>query len=310
MTGSADAAHVSVLRQQATAALIGDHDGRYIDATYGRGGHSEQILAELGAGAALLAIDRDAEAVADAKHRFAGDARFSIAHGNYSQLAEFASEWRGQVAGVLFDLGVSSPQLDQPQRGFSFDRDGPLDMRMDTTTGQPLSEWLATVDAKTLADVFREYGEERYAKRIAQKVVEHLASHSIGGTRELAEIIKAAHPRWEKHKHPATRCFQAMRIFINRELDHLQLALEAAPDLLRPGARMVVISFHSLEDRIVKRFFRRESTAPELPRGLPVQQRDLPCRMKLVGKAIRPDSAEVERNPRARSSIMRVAEKL
>ncbi len=310
MTATATGSHVSVLKQQATQALIGDRNGMYIDATYGRGGHSAQILEALGESAALLAIDRDPAAVSDARERFAADARFSIAHGNYSQIGEFATHWRGQVAGVLFDLGVSSPQLDQAQRGFSFDRDGPLDMRMDPTSGEPLSQWLATVDEQTLATVFREYGEERYARRIARKVVEQYASGSISGTLELAEVIKAAHPRWEKHKHPATRCFQAMRIHINGELDHLRAALEAAVDLLRPGARMVVISFHSLEDRIVKRFFRQESSAPELPRGLPVQQKDLACRLRLVGKATRPDEAEVGANPRARSSIMRVAEKL
>ena len=211
---------------------------------------------------------------------------------------------------MLFDLGVSSPQLDQAERGFSFDKSGPLDMRMDQTTGQPVSEYLATVSADELASVFREFGDERYARRIAKKVVEAIAEKPVTGTVELAEIIKAAHPRWERHRHPATRCFQALRIFINRELEHLKLALESCVDLLRPGGRIVVISFHSLEDRIVKRFFRGPVANASLPRGLPVVVKENPWQLRRVGSSVRPSAEEVSINPRARSSIMRIAEKV
>ena len=227
-------------------------------------------------------------------------------------MADVAEEFgiTGGVHGVLFDLGVSSPQLDQAERGFSFDKSGPLDMRMDQDTGQPVSQWLQNASAEEVAEVFRDYGDERYAKRIARKVVEAVEAKPITDTLELAEVIKAAHPRWEKHKHPATRCFQALRIFINRELDHLKAALESCVDLLRPGGRIVVISFHSLEDRIVKRFFRGPDRNASLPRGLPVVEDETPWVLRKIGGSVRPTEREVESNPRARSSIMRIAEKV
>lgn len=316
--------HVSVLHREAIDALSIKRDGVYMDATFGRGGHSRSILEALGDNGRLVATDCDAQAVAYARQHFGDDSRFAIMQCNYSELHRVASELDlvGAVDGVLFDLGVSSPQLDVAARGFSFDRDGPLDMRMDQSSGMPVSEWLANVGEEELTTVFREYGEERYARRIARHVIAVLAERPVTSTVELAQIIKDAHPRWEKHKHPATRCFQALRIFINRELDHLRTALEVCVDVLRPGGRIVVISFHSLEDRIVKRFFRgspeptavasgsskRQRKLP--PRGLPVTANEKVSLLRTIGKAIRPDDEEVRRNPRSRSSVMRVAEKL
>lgn len=304
--------HISVLHSEAVEALAIREDGFYIDATFGRGGHSRTILDSMGAGGRLLALDCDEEAVDYAKDIFAGDKRFSIVHCNYSEIKAAVEQSHAgiPVDGVLLDLGVSSPQLDQAYRGFSFDRDGPLDMRMDQSTGQPVSEWLAQVSAEDLALVFKEYGEERYAKRIAAKVVEVVKERPVTTTRDLAEIIKQAHPRWEKHKHPATRCFQALRIFINRELDNLKIALDACVDLLRPGGRLVVISFHSLEDRIVKHLIRGFGKPVAVPRGLPVEIEAPVSPMRKIGRAIKPSDAEVSINPRARSSIMRIAEKL
>ena len=278
-----------------------------MDATFGRGGHSRSILEELGDKGRLVAVDCDSKAVAFAREHFAQDSRFTIMRCNYSELHRVASELEltGVVDGVLFDLGVSSPQLDVAERGFSFDRDGPLDMRMDQTSGMPVSDWLASAGEEELATVFREYGEERYSRRIARHVVEVLAERPVTSTVDLAQIIKDAHPRWEKHKHPATRCFQALRIFINRELEHLRAALEVCVDILRPGGRIVVISFHSLEDRIVKRFF-RGSPEPIIvasrnkkgqrqlpPRGLPVAASGKVSLLRVIGKAIRPDNDEV-----------------
>ena len=220
--------HIAVLPVEAVAALNIKHDGLYIDATFGRGGHSGHILEKLGDDGRLMAFDCDAEAVAHAQALFGSDARFSISQRNYSEMAEVLSDVmsdQGGVDGVLFDLGVSSPQLDTAARGFSFDKSGPLDMRMDPSRGQPVSEWLSGVSAEELAEVFRDYGDERYAKRIARRVVEAVQQNPITDTVQLAEIIKEAHPRWERHKHPATRCFQALRIFINRELEHLKICL-------------------------------------------------------------------------------------
>jgi len=211
---------------------------------------------------------------------------------------------------TLVFLPRSSPQLDVSERGFSFDRDGPLDMRMDQSRGQPVSVWLADVSQQELAEVFKVYGEERYANRIATKVVEVTSQRSITTTADLADIIKRAHPRWEKHKHPATRCFQALRIFVNRELDNLKTALEACIEVVRPGGRLVVISFHSLEDRIVKRFLKGNDQRRQLPRGLPVEEVKPQLPFAAVGKAVRPGQREIAANPRARSSIMRIAERV
>lgn len=304
--------HISVLHSEAVSALAVREGGFYVDGTFGRGGHSRAILDLIGSDGHLLALDCDEEAIAHAKQIFADENRFSILHSNYREIKNAADQVQSDrsVDGVLLDLGVSSPQLDQAQRGFSFDRDGPLDMRMDQSSGQPVSQWLATVTAEDLAAVFREYGEERYARRIAARVIEVLEQRPITTTKDLAEIIKVAHPRWEKHKHPATRCFQALRIFINRELDNLKLALEGCADILRPGGRLVVISFHSLEDRIVKHFIRGFGRVEFQPRGLPVQNEALASPLKKIGRAVRPSVEEIDRNPRSRSSIMRVAEKL
>lgn len=304
--------HISVLPVEAVDALNIMHNGFYIDATFGRGGHSGQILERLGADGRLLAFDCDDQAIEHAQKRYADDPRFTIIKSNYSEMMTSASAQisTGAVDGVLFDLGVSSPQLDQAGRGFSFDKSGPLDMRMDQSQGRPVSAWLPTVSVDELAAIFREYGDERYAKRIARRVVEAVQEKPVTDTVELAEIIKAAHPRWEKHKHPATRCFQALRIFINRELDHLKVALESCVDLLRPGGRVVVISFHSLEDRIVKRFFRGPDKNAGIPRGLPVADDETPWVLKKIGGAIRPSKEEVAANPRSRSSVMRIAERV
>ncbi len=304
--------HISVLAVEAIEALNIMHNGFYIDATFGRGGHSGQILERLGNEGRLLAFDCDDQAVEHARVRYADDPRFTIIKSNYSEMPTAAASHisNRSVDGVLFDLGVSSPQLDQSVRGFSFDKSGPLDMRMDQSVGQPVSEWLPTVSVDELASIFREYGDERYARRIARRVVEAVQEKPVTDTVELAEIIKAAHPRWEKHKHPATRCFQALRIFINRELDHLKMALENCIDILRPGGRIVVISFHSLEDRIVKRFFRGPDKNAGVPRGLPVADNDTPWVLKKIGGAIRPSEEEVAANPRSRSSVMRIAERL
>jgi len=297
------------MRDEAVRALISDTGGLYVDATFGRGGHSELILQRLSDQGRLLAFDQDPDAIDYAREHFAEDQRLTVVHSNYSELASVVQKEfpAVQLDGALFDLGVSSPQLDQAERGFSFSHSGPLDMRMDKSRGQTLGDWLKQVDADTLAEIFRNYGEERYARRIARRVVSEVSVGNIHTTVDLAEAIKQAHPRWERNKHPATRCFQALRIFVNRELEHLQIALEQTSDLLRPGAQLVVISFHSLEDRLVKRFIRGVDGLSAVPRGLPVK---VTQKLKAIGKAVRPSASEIEVNPRARSSVMRVAVKL
>jgi len=303
--------HLPVLFHETLEALNIMPGGIYIDGTFGRGGHSAAILKRLGAAGRLLAIDKDPDAVTCARSMFQDDARFEIRQGSFADLQRFADAagFGGQVDGVLLDLGVSSPQLDRAERGFSFLNDGPLDMRMDNSAGVSAADWLKVADADEMARVFKTYGEERFARRIARAVVEARLEQPIATTRRLAEIISAANPAWEKGKHPATRCFQAIRIHINRELDDLKTCLEQSLRVLSPGGRLAVISFHSLEDRIVKRFMRDAERGDRFPVGIPVTEQQRNSRLALIGKAIKPSGQEVEENPRARSAVLRVAER-
>jgi 16S rRNA (cytosine1402-N4)-methyltransferase len=303
--------HKPVLLEESLEALAIREDGIYIDCTFGRGGHAAAILDRLGKHGRLVALDRDIEAVASAAGRFGADARFVIEHASFDRLAEVAEKhgMTGEVDGILLDLGVSSPQLDDAQRGFSFMNDGPLDMRMDTTSGRTAAEWLGEASENEIRDVLRTYGEERFAGRIAHAIVMARQESPLMTTLQLARLIESAVPRREKGKHPATRSFQAIRIRINRELEQLESVLEQALAVLACGGRLVVISFHSLEDRIVKRFFRRHATPPQLPKGVPVMAREEETDLKLVGKSIAPSAQELAANPRARSSRLRIAEK-
>jgi 16S rRNA (cytosine1402-N4)-methyltransferase len=303
--------HLPVLFEEALEALRISTAGSYVDGTFGRGGHSGAILERLDAGGSLLAFDKDPDAVAYAKETFGGDERFAIERGSFAMLEQVA-EARGlkrKVDGILLDLGVSSPQLDAAERGFSFLRDGPLDMRMDTSSGINAAEWLSKAGAEEIAQVLKEYGEERFAKRIARAIVERREESPIRTTGQLAAVIEGAVPTRERDKHPATRSFQGIRIFINRELDDLREVLDQSLRVLAPGGRLVVISFHSLEDRIVKRFIRDHSRGDDFPPGLPVTVEMMRPDLKSVGKARRPSEKEVELNPRARSAVLRVAER-
>ncbi len=304
--------HQSVLLRPSVEALKIEPAGVYVDGTFGRGGHSRLILSALGERGRLIAIDRDPQAVAYAQAHFADDARFSIVHGSFAMLAEVAREAgvMGRVDGVLLDLGVSSPQLDQAERGFSFGKSGPLDMRMDTTRGESAAEWLARAESDEIAEVLKAYGEERHARRIARAIVAAREEAPIVTTERLAEVVSQANPSWEKGKHPATRSFQAIRIRVNGELDAIQCCLDQVLDVLAVGGRLAVISFHSLEDRIVKRFMRDQARGDRFPPGVPIRQDQLQPRLRLVGKAIHPDVDEIESNPRARSAVLRVAERL
>lgn len=302
--------HLPVMIDEALAALAIRPDGIYIDGTFGRGGHSGRILDALGDGGRLLAFDKDADAVAVARERFGDDPRFDIVHGSFADLAATVTA-RGlaqRIDGLLLDLGVSSPQLDDPARGFSFLYDGPLDMRMDRSAGRSAAQWLAEADEDDIAVVLRDYGEERFARRIARAIVARRQTAPIVATRDLADLVAQTCPIKEKHKHPATRTFQGIRIFINRELDDLQDCLQGVLDVLASGARLVVISFHSLEDRIVKRFMRDAARGPQLPKGLPVPHSETQGRLRVLGKSQRASVTEVETNPRARSAVLRVAE--
>lgn len=312
MSSGKQQGHRSVLLDDAIEALKVRPDGIYIDGTYGRGGHSSLLMSKLGADGRLMAIDKDAEAITDAEQRFAGDHRFTIVRGSFAMLAEFVQQrgWQGQVDGILLDLGVSSPQLDEAARGFSFMQSGPLDMRMDTSRGESAAEWLAHCKEAELIQVLKEYGEERFAKRIARAIVRERETAAIETTDRLAAIIDAASPGREPGKHPATRSFQAIRIFINNELGDLQHFLEQVLDVLAVGGRLVVISFHSLEDRIVKRYMRKLAKGDDFPPDLPVTQAQLSPRMKIIGKAMKASEQEVRENVRSRSAVMRVAEKL
>jgi 16S rRNA (cytosine1402-N4)-methyltransferase len=302
--------HQTVLLEEAVDALRVRPDGVYVDATFGRGGHSRAILQRLGKDGRLVALDRDPQAVAHAQA--IADPRFAVVHAGFGGLKDVLLE-RGaeRVDGVLFDLGVSSPQIDEAQRGFSFRFDGPLDMRMDTSRGQTAAQWLDTASELEIGGVIRRYGEDRFAKQIARAIVAARSGGPVDSTRQLAQIVAKAVPAREPRQDPATRTFQALRIHINKELEELEVALPRSVEMLADGARLVVISFHSLEDRIVKQFMRAESQPVGLPRRLPLRAAEMPrSRMQLVGKALRATDAEVQSNPRARSAIMRVAERL
>lgn len=302
--------HETVLLTAAVNALNIKTDGVYVDATFGRGGHSRLILSQLGETGRLYAFDKDPKAIAAGAA--ISDPRFELIHSGFEHVAsELAQRGVSAIDGVLMDLGVSSPQLDEAERGFSFRFDAPLDMRMDTTRGQTAAQWLAVVGETDLKEVISQYGEERYARSIARAIIAQRAVAPITTTKQLAQLIAAVIPRHEPGQNPATRTFQAIRIYINRELEELSIALPACAGLLASTGRLVVISFHSLEDRIVKRFMRELSSSPELPARLPIKAVDIPAaKMKLVGRAVKPEADEVARNPRARSAVMRVMEAL
>ena len=311
MSAATGYSHISVLLNEALEGLAIQADGLYIDGTFGRGGHSRALLAQLGPEGRLIAFDKDPEAIRVGDQLAAEDGRFVVVQRSFAEMADElrARGLAGQVQGVLLDLGVSSPQLDDPTRGFSFLNDGPLDMRMNPSAGQSAADWINSASEADIATVLKEYGEERFAKRMARAVVARRAEQPFTRTADLAAVIKEANPAWEKGKHPATRAFQGIRIFINRELDDLADGLRAALAVLAPGGRMAVISFHSLEDRMVKQYMRREAKGAPIPRDLPIRDIDIPVSINLVGKAIKPSAAEVDANPRARSAVLRVAEK-
>jgi 16S rRNA (cytosine1402-N4)-methyltransferase len=305
-------AHVPVLLDAVLDGLAVHGDGRYLDGTFGRGGHAAAILEQLDASGRLLVIDRDPDAVAAARARFGSDPRVHAEQGNFADMQALATDagLDGDFDGILLDLGVSSPQLDDPARGFSFMADGPLDMRMDTTRGPTAADWLNSATEDELARVIRRYGEERFARRVARAIVTARAEAPLTRTGRLAEVVAGAIPRREPGRHPATRAFQAIRIHLNRELESVALGLDAALELLATGGRLCVISFHSLEDRMVKRFIRDHSREDEVWRGLPAMPESARPALRPVGKARRADAAEVRANPRARSAVLRVAERL
>jgi 16S rRNA (cytosine1402-N4)-methyltransferase len=302
--------HAPVLLDEALDALAVRPDGFYVDATFGRGGHTSAILGRLGKQGKLLAIDRDPQAVVAAKALLGADPRASVVQAPFSRLAEVIGEAGRPADGILLDLGVSSPQLDDAGRGFSFLRDGPLDMRMDPGSGQSAADWLAHAREREIAAVISRLGEERFARRIAQAIVVARTEAPIATTGQLAAVIARAVPTREPGKHPATRSFQALRIHVNRELEELEQVLPQAVDCLAPGGRLVVISFHSLEDRIAKRFLRRASQDDPAWAGLPVVPPEARARLRLVGRAVFPGADEVDRNPRSRSAVLRAAERV
>jgi len=304
--------HIPVLLDEAVSGLVTTADGIYVDATFGRGSHSQAILNQLGPHGRLIAFDKDLEAVAYAKQVFSHDKRFLIFHCSFAQMQASLDTLQvfGKVNGILFDLGVSSPQIDDPKRGFSFTREGRLDMRMDTTKGLDAMTWIATVREEDLADVLWKYGEEKFSRRIARAIVNARQEQPIETTTQLGEIIKFAMPGISHDKHPATRSFQAIRIAINQELTELESALDQALEALIIGGRLALISFHSLEDRMVKQFIRHHEKGEDLPRGLPVKGVHFNSRLKAIGKPIKPGMKETNLNPRARSAILRIAEKL
>ena len=303
--------HQTVLLREAVDALVTTPGGFYVDGTFGRGGHSHYLLDCLDDSGRLLGVDKDPVACAAAEELAVSEPRFEFYHGSFAQLPhQLRRMGIDAVDGILLDLGVSSPQLDDGERGFSFMHDGPLDMRMDTSCGETAAQWLSHAAEREIAEVLKEYGEERFARRIAAAIVAAREESPIISTGQLAKVVSEANPRWEKHKHPATRAFQAIRIKVNRELEDLQDLLAVALDMLRIGGRLVVISFHSLEDRMVKRYMRDMARGEKFPASLPVPDSALNRRMKLVGKAVKASSGEIAGNVRARSAIMRVAEKI
>ncbi|MBA3537951.1 MAG: 16S rRNA (cytosine(1402)-N(4))-methyltransferase RsmH [Tatlockia sp.] len=304
--------HQPVLLQEAIEGLAIKADGIYIDGTFGRGGHSRAILQQLSSTGRLIGIDKDPEAIDFARLHFADDPRFQIFQGSFAKLAEITKEAEvfGQVNGILLDLGVSSPQLDNPERGFSFMQQGPLDMRMDLTQKLDAAAFINKAEAEEMATIFKVYGEERFALRIARAIVAARSESPIVTTDVLAEIIKQANPKWEKHKHPATRIFQAIRIHINQELSDLGTGLEAALQTLTPGGRLSVISFHSLEDRIVKQFMRNKEYGNRPPPEVPIRYEEIKSCFKRIGKAIKATESEVRQNIRARSAVLRIGEKI
>ncbi len=304
--------HQSVLLDEAVQALVSSPAGIYVDGTFGRGGHSAEILSRLDEDGRLLAIDRDQEAVSFGRERFSGDHRIDISLSNFSNLKTLVLErnWQGRLEGVLLDLGVSSPQLDQAERGFSFQRNGPLDMRMSQQSGESAAEWINRADADEIADVLWSYGDERFSRRIARAILREREIEPIETTARLADIVRSAIPGYDPKKDAATRTFQAIRIFINDELGELETLLEDVVDLLAPGGRLVVISFHSLEDRLVKRFIKAQSTSPRVHRDIPVQNEvSAPVKLRPVGGVIKAQPGEVQVNVRSRSAVMRVAER-
>ncbi len=310
--------HITVLLHEAVDGLALKEDGIYIDATFGRGGHSRLILSKLSANGRLIAIDRDPRAIAEAQK--IQDPRFHIEHNSFSAIPEICEKLglTGKIDGILLDLGVSSPQLDDAERGFSFMKDGPLDMRMDTTKGLSAAQWLQQVSEQDLAWVLKTFGEERFAKRIAQAIVGYNKSaveknsEILNRTLQLAELIAQSVPFKDKHKHPATRSFQAIRIYINSELEELESLLQSALTVLAPKGRLSVISFHSLEDRMVKHFMRKQSKGEDIPKGLPLREDQIERRqtLKTIGKAIQPSDEEIAFNPRSRSAVLRIAERI
>lgn len=308
-----NSAHAPVLHDEVIAALAIKPKGNYVDATYGRGGHADSILAALGEDGRLIVMDRDPQAIADARSSLGADKRVTIIHDDYANLHTRIAglDLLEQVDGILLDLGVSSPQLDDAGRGFSFQHNGPLDMRMNPQQGESAADWLARAEEAEIARVLWEYGEERNSRRIARKLVEIRQSRRIDDTLTLASIIGSLVPRPKNNRHPATRSFQAIRIYINQELQQLQQLLESVLDILKIGGRLLVISFHSLEDRLVKRFIKAQSRRPRIPRGLPLRdsEMDVLLRLKAGGKAIKAGAAELASNPRARSAVLRVAER-
>ncbi len=304
--------HITVLLEEAVNALVTDPAGLYIDGTFGRGGHSRRILEQLSDRGRLVGVDRDPEAVAVGNELEGDDARFSMEHSSFSGMGDITQRdgLVHQVQGILLDLGVSSPQLDNADRGFSFLRDGPLDMRMNPNAGVSAEVWVNSSSEEEMVSVFKTYGEERFARRIARSISEQRQLNPITNTLRLADIVAKANPKWERDKHPATRVFQAIRIHVNDELGELETVLQKSVQMLAPGGRLVVISFHSLEDRVVKRFLKNQAKGESFPRELPVTMDMINPKFRLLGKAIKASAEEVAMNPRSRSAVMRIGERL